>query len=92
MRTITFRRITLEFFDDNLNGELKMDLRYDAKVEITDKVTNLSNQLRLFVKDQITKGNILFPKERKMMYALVKDSFSGEVSCLIKQDGMSDVI
>jgi len=34
----------------------------------------------------IKDGTIPFPEERTMMYAVVKDTYHGEVSCLIKQD------
>ncbi len=82
---ITFKRITIETYDDNLNGVVKANLTFKKKQTISDKKPGkLGDHLRSFVLDLVDKGTIPFSEERPFLSAVVKDDTHGEVSCLIK--------
>lgn len=84
---IQFKTLTIETFDENLNGVIKAKLGFKKIHNLQNNDTSkLGDLLRSFVVAQIKKGNIPFPESRCMMHAMVKDSFHGEVSCLIKPE------
>jgi len=86
---INFQTLTIETFDENLNGAVKARLKFKKRQTIQDKdASQLGNHLRNFVIEKVKNGTIPFPEERTMMFAMVKDSTHGEISCLIKPDSV----
>jgi len=86
---ISFKMLTVETFDDNLNGAVKAKLKFKKQQTIQDEdASKLGDCLRSFVVDRVKNGTIPFPKERSMMFAMVKDSIHGEISCLIKPEAV----
>jgi|GEM_PF-5145114 len=84
---INFKKLTIETFDANLNGAVKTKLTFRKIQSIKDKdASKLGDHLRSFVTDRVKNGTIPFPAERSMMFAMVKDSTYGEISCLIKPE------
>jgi len=86
---INFKTLTIETFDENLNGAVKAKLGFKKMQEIKDKdASKLGDRLRSFVVERIKSGTIPFSEERSMMHAMVKDSTHGEISCLIKPESV----
>jgi len=86
---ITFKTLTVETFDDNLNGAVKAKLKFKKNQVLEDNdASKLGDHLRSFVVARIKSGTIPFPEERSMMFAMVKDSMHGEISCLIKPESV----
>jgi len=86
---INFKTLTVETFDDNLNGAVKAKLKFKKTQILKDSdASKLGDHLRTFVVDRIKNGTIPFPEERSMMFAMVKDTMHGEISCLIKPEAV----
>jgi len=86
-KSVNFKVLTIETFDENFNGVLKAKLRFrDTQIIKSSIDSDLGDQLRKFIISKINSGAVSFPKERPILYGCVKDSFCGEVSCLVTQD------
>jgi len=86
---INFQTLTIETFDENLNGAVKAKLKFKKRQSLVDDdASKLGDHLRNFVIEKVKNGTIPFPEQRSMMFAMVKDTMHGEISCLIKPESV----